>query len=73
MSAFGIFQVRIFPHLDWIRRFTAIIHDDINYSHSHFEEKVFQAIDHLKEASYKWLDIDSIFDFISKSAASKNH
>ena len=25
------------------------IHDDVNNSYSHFEEKIFQAIDHLKE------------------------
>ena len=47
-----------------------IIHDDVNNSHSHFEEKIFQAIDHLKEVSHKRPDIDSIFDFINKSAAS---
>ena len=41
-----------------------ITHDDVNNSHSHFEEKIFQAIDHLKEVSRKSTDIDSIFDFI---------
>ena len=47
-----------------------IIHDDVNNSHSHFEEKIFQTIHHLKEASHKRADIDSIFDFINKSTAS---
>ena len=47
-----------------------IIHDNANLSHSHYEEKIFQAIDHLKEVSHKRPDIDSIFDFINKSAAS---
>ena len=47
-----------------------IIHDDVNNSHSNFEEKIFQAIDHLKEVSHKSQDIDPIFDFINKSTAS---
>ena len=47
-----------------------IIHDDVNDSHSHFEEKIFQAIDYLKEVSHKRPDIDSTFGFINKSTAS---
>ena len=47
-----------------------IIHDNANLSHSHYEEKIFLAIDHLKEVSHKRPDNDSIFDFINKSAAS---
>ena len=46
------------------------IHDDVNNSHSHIEEKIFQAIDHLKEVSHKRPDIDSIFEFINKLTAS---
>ena len=49
----------------------SIIHDGVNNSHSQFREKIFQAIDHLKEVSHKRPDIDSIFDFINKSTASK--
>ena len=45
-------------------------HDDVNNSHSDFEEKMFQVIDHLKEVSHKRRDIDLIFDFINKSTAS---
>ena len=45
------------------------IHDDVRDSHSHSEEKIFQAIDHLKEVSHKRPDIDSIFNFINKSTA----
>ena len=48
----------------------AIIHDDTNNCHSHFEEKIFQAIDHLNQVSHKWPDNDSIFDFFNKSTAS---
>ena len=47
-----------------------IIHDDANNSHSHFEEKIFQANDHLQEVSHECPDIDSTFDFINKSTAS---
>ena len=47
-----------------------IIHDDVNNSHSYCEEKIFWALDHLKEVSQICPDIDSIFDFINKSAAS---
>ena len=35
-----------------------IIHDDVNNSHSHFEEKICHTIDHLKEVSHKRADID---------------
>ena len=49
----------------------SIFHDDVNNSYSQFKEKIFQAIDHLKEVSHKRPDIDSIFDFINKSTASK--
>ena len=47
-----------------------IIHDDVNNTHSHFEEKIFQVIDHLKEVSHKRPDINSIFDLINKSTGS---
>ena len=47
-----------------------IIHDDVRNFYSHFEENVFQAIDHLKEVSHKRPDIDTIFDFLNKSTAS---
>ena len=47
-----------------------IIHYDVTNSHSHFENKIFKAIDHLKEVSHKRPDIDSIFDFINKSTVS---
>lgn len=47
-----------------------IIHDNANLSHSHYEEKIFQAIDHLNQVSHKWPDNDSIFDFFNKSTAS---
>ena len=30
-----------------------IVHDDANNCHSCFEEKIFQAIDHLNEVSHK--------------------
>ena len=49
----------------------AIINDDLKNSHLHFEEKIFQAIDHLKEVSHKRPDIDSIFYFINKPTDSK--
>ena len=47
-----------------------IFHDDVNNSHSHFNEKIFQGIDLLKEVGHKHPDIHSISDFINKSTAS---
>ena len=47
-----------------------IFHDDVNNSHSHFNEKIFQGIDLLKEVGHKPPDIHSISDFINKSTAS---
>ena len=47
-----------------------IFHDDVNNSHSHFNEKIFQGIDLLKEVGHKRPDIHSISDFINKSTAS---
>ena len=47
-----------------------IFHDDVNNSHSHFNEKIFQGIDRLKEVGHKRPDIHSISDFINKSTAS---
>ena len=43
-----------------------IIHDDVNNPHYYFEEKIFQAIDHLKVVRHRSPDIDSVFDFINK-------
>ena len=47
-----------------------IFHDDVNNSHSLFQEKIVQGIDRLKEVSHKRSDIHSISDFINKSTAS---
>ena len=47
-----------------------IFHDDVNNSHSHFNEKIFQGIDLLKKVGHKRPGIHSISDFINKSAAS---
>ena len=47
-----------------------IFHDDVNNSHSHFNEKIFHGIDLLKEVGHKRPDIHSISDFINKSTAS---
>ena len=47
-----------------------IFHDDVNNSHSHFNEKIFQGIDLLKKVGHKRPGIHSISDFINKSTAS---
>ena len=47
-----------------------IIHGGINNSHLHFEKRLFQAVDHLKEFSHNCPDIDSSFYFIKKSRGS---
>ena len=49
---------------------STIFHDDVNNSHSLFQEKIIQGIDRLKEVSHKRSDIHSISDFINKSTAS---
>ena len=41
-----------------------------NINISHFKPKILEAIDHLKGISHKRPDVDSIFDFISRTTAS---
>ena len=41
-----------------------------NINISHFKPKILEAIDHLKGISHKRSDVDSIFDFITRTAAS---
>ena len=51
----------------------AITHSDINanVNISHFKLKILEAIiDHLKGISHKRPDVDSMFDFITKTTAS---
>ena len=50
----------------------AIIHSDLNsnINISHFKPKILEAIDHLKGISHKRPDVDSIFDFITRTTAS---
>ena len=50
----------------------AITHSDINanINKSHFKPKILEAIDRLKGISHKGWDIDSIFDFITRTTAS---
>ena len=50
----------------------AITHSDINanINISHFKPKILEAIDHLKGISDKRPDLDSIFDFITRTTAS---
>ena len=50
----------------------AITHSDINANINipHFKPKILEAIDHLKSMSHKRSDVDSVFDFITKSTAS---
>ena len=50
----------------------AITHSDLNanINISHFKPKILEAIDHLKGISHKRPDVDSIFDFITKTTAS---
>ena len=50
----------------------AITHSDINanINISHFKPKILGAIDHLKCISHKCPDVESIFDFITRTTAS---
>ena len=50
----------------------AITHSDINanITISHLKQKILEAIDHLKGISHKRPDVDSIFYFITRTAAS---
>ena len=50
----------------------AITHSDINANINipHFKPKILEAIDHLKSMSHKRSDVDSVFDFITRSTAS---
>ena len=50
----------------------AITHSDINANINipHFKPKILEAIDHLKGISHKRPDVDSIFDFITRTTAS---
>ena len=50
----------------------AITHLDVNVNIniSHFKPKILEAIDHLKGISHKRPDVDSIFDFITRTTAS---
>ena len=49
----------------------AITHSDLSANVvSHFNPKILQAIDHLKDISYKRPDVDWIFDFITRTIAS---
>ena len=50
----------------------AITYSDINanINISHFKSKILEAIDHLKGIRHKFPDVDSIFDFITRTAAS---
>ena len=49
----------------------AITHSDINanINISHFKPKILEAVDHLKGISHKRLDVDSVFGFITRTAA----
>ena len=49
-----------------------ITHSDLNakINISHFKPKILEAIDHLKGISHKRPDVDSIFDFITRTTAS---
>ena len=50
----------------------AITHSDLNanINISHFDLKILEAIDHLKGTSHKHRDVESIFDFITRTTAS---
>ena len=50
----------------------AITHSDINanINISYFKPKILEATDHLKGISHKCPDVESIFDFITKTTAS---
>ena len=49
-----------------------ITHSDLNanITISHFKPKIMEAIDHLKGISHKRPDVDSIFDFITRTTPS---
>ena len=50
----------------------AITHSDLNANINifHFKPKILEAIDHLKNISHKRPDIDSIFDFLTRTTVS---
>ena len=51
---------------------TSNYHSDINanINISHFKPKILEAIDHLKGISHKCPDVESVFDFITRTTVS---
>ena len=51
---------------------TSNYHSDINanINISHFKPKILEAIDHLKGISHKCPDVESVFDFITRTTIS---
>ena len=49
----------------------AVTHSDTNanINISHFKPKILKAVDHLKGISHKCLNVDSVFGFITRTAA----